>query len=196
MPRLSPRAIAALTILSGLSIWITWRAKAIELKLSQSDEAADALNGKPAPDFHLPSLDGGTISPADFLGKKALVVGFWASWCGPCQEELPQLAAFYNRTRKRGSDYEMVAISIDDDPAAARKAAADMKLPFPVLLDPGGHISRQYRVSAIPELFLISKEGRVYHVKVDDSISVGLTLDQYLGTKLYGRPGAADGGSH
>lgn len=188
--RISLRAAAAMVILIVFTIWITWRAKAIEVGMIQSDQEVNALNGKPAPDFHLSSLDGRTLSPGDFRGRKSLVVAFWVSWCGPCREELLQLAAFYQRTHKPDSNYEIVAISIDDDPAAARKAAVNMKLPFPVLLDEAertaagffpGKISRLYHVNGIPELFLIGKEGRVYHVDVGDDASAAWTLAEYLG---------------
>lgn len=183
--RTSLRAAAAIIIFIALTIWITWRAKTIEIRLGQSGEEVNALNGKPAPDFHLASLDGRTVSPGDFRGRESLVVAFWASWCGPCREELPQLAAFYQRTHKPDSNYEIVAISIDDDPTAARKAAVDMKLPFPVLLDqPNGtarNVAGSYHVTGIPELFLIGKEGRVYHVEVGDDATAAWTLASYLG---------------
>jgi peroxiredoxin len=188
--RISLRAAAAIATLIIFTIWITWRAKSIEMILSHSDEEVNELNGKPAPDFHLPSLDGRTVSPGDFRGQKSLAVTFWASWCGPCREELPQLAAFYRRTHKPDSNYDLVAISIDDNPMAARKAAVDMQLPFPVLLDEVEHtaaglrpgkISRLYHVNGIPELFLIGKEGRVYHVEVGDDSAAAWTLAEYLG---------------
>jgi peroxiredoxin len=190
------RATGLLAVFAVFTIWVTWHAKAIDLKLNQLDQEAAGLNGKPAPDFHLRSLDGRTISPAESRGRENLVVAFWASWCGPCRQELPQLAAFYDQTHKPDSDYEIVAISVDEDAMAARKATADMKLPFPVLLDQDGRTSRLYGVDGIPALFLVNKVGSVYYVQSRDDMAVGATLAKYLGTSYSLVPGAANAGSH
>jgi peroxiredoxin len=106
------------------------------------------------------------------------------------------LAAFYDQTHKPDSDYEIVAISVDEDATAARKAAADMKLPFPVLLDRDSSTSRRYGVDGIPALFLINKVGSVYYVQARDDMAVGATLAKYLGTSYSLLPGAANARSH
>ncbi|MGO9009772.1 MAG: TlpA family protein disulfide reductase [Bryobacteraceae bacterium] len=195
--RPSPSAVAALAALAAFTVWITWRAKAIETRLSGHAGQATALDGKPAPDFRLAALDGRTLSPADFRGKK-LVVSFWASWCGPCRMELPALAKFYRQTHKSDADYEIVSINIDDDRAAAQAAATELKVPFPVLLDPTSKTSRTYGVDAIPTLFVIDKDGKVLHGQVGFAPGFEIILAQQLGIRNFNPiTGAADAsGSH
>src|ERR1039458_3902788 len=76
--RLSPAAVLAIMALAVFTVWITWRAKALELDLGVNSQKL-ALTGRQAPDFHLPALDGRTVSLSDFHGRKVAVV-FWASW--------------------------------------------------------------------------------------------------------------------
>ncbi|MFY9728430.1 MAG: TlpA disulfide reductase family protein, partial [Bryobacteraceae bacterium] len=172
-------------------------AKAIETRLGGRGGQATALDGKSAPDFRLAALDGRSLSPADFRGKK-LVVSFWASWCGPCRMELPALAKFYRQTHKSDADYEIVSINIDDDRAAAQAAATELKVPFPVLLDPTSKTSGTYGVGAIPTLFVIDKDGKVLHGQVGFAPGFEIILAQQLGIKNYNPiTGAADAsGSH
>jgi peroxiredoxin len=196
--RPSAPAAVALAALAAFTVWITWRAKTIETSLGSFEGQASALDGKPAPDFRLASLDGRTVSPADFRGKKKLVVGFWASWCGPCRMELPALARLYRLTHKGDADYEMVAISIDEDRAAAEVAATQLKVPFAVLLDPTGKTARTYGVEAIPALFVIDKDGKVVHGLVGFQAGTDMVVAMALGIRNYNSmAGAADdSGSH
>lgn len=195
--RPSPSAIAALAALAAFTVWITWRAKAIEIRLNGHGGQATALDGKPAPDFRLASLDGRTLSPADFRGKK-LVVSFWASWCGPCRMELPALARFYRQTHKSDADYEIVSINIDDDRAAAQTAATELKVPFAVLLDPASKTLQTYGAAAIPALFVIDKDGKVLHGQTGFAPGFEFLLAQQLGIKDYNPMAGAtdDSGSH
>ena len=189
----SPRAALALALIAAFTVWITWRAKTIESSLSGSGKQVSELDGKPAPAFRLASLDGRAVSTDEFRGKK-LVVGFWASWCGPCRMELPVLARFYRQTHTADAGYEVVAIDIDDDRAAAEAAATELKLPFAVLLDADGKVSKSYGVDAIPALFVIDENGKV----VRGEAGFEFALAQELGIKNYSpTAGAAnDSGSH
>ena len=101
------------------------------------------------------------MSIADFRGKKALIVTFWASWCGPCRMEMPILRDFYQKRAQANTDFEILAISLDDDREAAETAATELKMPFPVLLDTAHAAADAYQVQAIPTLMVIDKEGKV-----------------------------------
>jgi|ERR1017187_10007711 peroxiredoxin len=197
LARPSLPAAAALAALAAFTVWITWRAKAIDTRLGGRGGQVTALDGKPAPEFHLTALDGRTVSPADFRGKK-LVVTFWASWCGPCRMELPQLAKFYQRTHKGDTDYEIVSISIDDERAAAETAATQLKVPFPVLLDPTSKTLQSYGADAIPALFVIDQDGKVLHGQVGFAPGFEIILAQELGIKNFNPMAGAtdDSGSH
>ncbi len=169
-------AIAALVV---FTIWITWRAKVLESG-SQPGGQSFALLRKPAPDFSLPTLDNRTISLADYRGKK-LVVSFWASWCGPCRLEMPVLRSFYERAHKPGAEFDFLAISLDEDRGAAERAANQMKLPFPIVLDPEQKTAGTYGVYGIPTLFVIDKGGRVAYAGAGFNPALEVILAAQLG---------------
>jgi peroxiredoxin len=193
---LPPRATAALAVLAVFTVWITWRAKALEGGIRAIHDTSK-LEGKPAPDFQLQSLDGRTVSLSDFRGKRTVVVSFWASWCGPCRMELPVLTEFYKKTHKPDSNFEIVAISIDEDRSAAQEFANSIKLPFPVLMDLSGQTSHTYGVEGIPMLFVIGWDGKVRSVHEGFDPSLPYLLARDLGIKDYNSlPGAANDASH
>jgi peroxiredoxin len=134
MPWRHPPAAIALIALGIFTIWITWRAKSLELG-SLEINSKPLMIGKQAPDFHLAAMDGRTVSLSDFRGRKKVVIDFWASWCGPCRLEMPEMRRFYQSAHKGDANFEFLAISIDDDLVAAETAAKHDKLQFPVLLD-------------------------------------------------------------
>src|SRR5260370_5120337 len=134
-PRLSATAILSITVLALCTVLMTWRDSLLETAVQREREQPELVE-KPAPDFSALTLDGRTVSLADFRGQKKVVVAFWASWCGPCRLEMPSLVQFYKRNHSDSSDFEILAVSIDEDPKAAADFATAMKLNFPVLVDP------------------------------------------------------------
>jgi len=182
----------ALASLALFTIWITWRAKALEMRLSHADESI-ALLHKQAPDFRLQSLDGRTISLADFRGKKKVVLTFWASWCGPCRMETPALREFYQQHAKSLGEFEIVAISIDETRDAAENAANEWKMPYPVLLDSQHKTADAYQVSAIPTLFVIDRNGQVEYGHVGFDSNVQIMLSQLMNFPVTLVPGGRDG---
>jgi peroxiredoxin len=175
--RLSATSVAAIAMLAAFTIFITWRAKKLELFYHDRGETP-SLTGKMAPDFSLPALDGRTVSLADYRGRKKLVVSFWASWCGPCRLETPALKDFYERHRKSSDNFELLAISMDDDRAVAEAFAAEAGMPFPVLLDLKSTASNAFGVDSIPTLFVIDQSGKVTygHTGYDASVKIQLAL--------------------
>lgn len=184
-PLRSALAIAALAV---FTVWITWRAKALEMG-SRPEGTASQMLGKPAPDFALESLGGQKIALADYRGK-TLVASYWASWCGPCRMEIPVLAKFYQRTHHADSNFEILAISVDRERDAAAGAAKSLKMPFPVLLDPESHTADAYKVDAIPTLFVIDKSGKVVFTHTGFTMGLDLMLAQQLAIKNYSAAGA------
>jgi len=178
-PGVSRRTALAIGGLAVLTVWLTWRAKSLELH-SQAYGQAVAILHKPAPDFQLPGFDGRTISLADYRGKK-VVVSFWASWCGPCRVELPVLRSFFEKTYRRDGGFEMIAINLDTDREAAEAAAVQEKLPFPVLLDPGQKTANAFGVQGIPALFVIGTNGRVDYGQVGFNPGLEIILAGQLG---------------
>jgi cytochrome c biogenesis protein CcmG, thiol:disulfide interchange protein DsbE len=174
---------AAIVILAAFTIWISWCAKTLELRLSAS--RSTLLRDRTAPDFSLPALDGRTISLRDYRDRKTLIVFFWASWCGPCRLEAPLLSAFYNRTHGSNDHFEIIGINIDEEREAADAFARKTKLPFPVLLDASKAVATAYGVDQIPVLYVIDTHGVVTSVQVGLEPGLDIQLAQLLGIKNY-----------
>ncbi len=159
-PGVSVKTILGIVVLAAFTILMTWRARVLENNL-ESESERPALVDKLAPDFSASTLDGRTVSLADYRGQKKVVVTFWASWCGPCRLEMPGLIRFYKKNHNDSSDFEILAVSIDEDTKEAADFAAKQKLNFPVLLDPGQKVANAFEVEGIPTMFVIDKDGRI-----------------------------------
>ena len=181
-PVLSPMAIAGIVLLATLTVLLTWRASVLESTLRQEDEQP-ALVGRLAPDFSTATLDGRTVSLADFRGQKKVVIAFWASWCGPCRLEMPALIEFYKKNHSDSSDFEILAVSIDEDTKEAENFATSQKLNFPVLLDPAENVAKAYEVEGIPTMFVIDKDGRILFGHSGYSATMQYQLANELGIK-------------
>ena len=114
--------------------------------------------GQKAPGFTLATLDGGRSSLADHHDK-LVVLNFWATWCQPCALEMPSLEALWRRYRERG----LVVVAVSVDRGSPRNLlepyVRNLKLTFPILLDPDAKTSNGWRVTALPATFLISPGG-------------------------------------
>src|SRR5438128_4510093 len=127
--RVSATTILAVVVLAAFTVLITWRAALLERSLER-DAEQPALVEKPAPDFSATTLDGRRVSLSDFRGQKNVVVSFWASWCGPCRMEMPGLVKFYANNHDGASDFEILAVNIDEDPKDASDFTSEHKLNF------------------------------------------------------------------
>lgn len=181
--------IAALAV---FTLFITWQAKSLEKRIHERSEAS-ALVNKQAADFALPSLNEQRITLADYRGKKKVVLSFWASWCGPCRMELPILADFYRKYHKADSNFEILAVSVDDDRGEAEAYARKAKLPFPVLLDPDSKVADSYSVEGIPTMFVIDTNGTIFWGNSGMDTAMEVRLAMQLGIDLRPqKPGATD----
>lgn len=117
---------------------------------------------EPAPDFTLTDLDGDSLNTADLRGKNVLV-NFWATWCGPCRQEMPMLEA---ASAEYAPDLVVLAVNIGEEPWRVKKFIYDLGLSFEVLMDEGNQVQNLYRVRAYPTSYLIDTRGvvRAQHV--------------------------------
>jgi thiol-disulfide isomerase/thioredoxin len=116
--------------------------------------AADA-NG-PAPDFTLASKGGGNVRLQEQRGNVVLI-NFWASWCGPCREELPYLEALQQEYADLG--FTILAVNVDEDPSKADILLNDIAVSFPVLFDVNDDVSKLYDVQAMPTTVIVDRDG-------------------------------------
>ncbi len=116
-----------------------------------------------APDFTLKSKDNGNIKLSENRGNIVLV-NFWASWCGPCRQELPAMEALYQEYADLG--FEILAVNVDDEESKADVLLDDIEVTFPVLYDTKGDVSKLYDVNAMPTTVLIDRDGnqRLVHL--------------------------------
>ena len=135
----------------------------ISCGLSQLDTNRASLQvGSIAPDFSLQSSSDTTIQLSSLRGK-VVVVNFWASWCGPCKDEMP---AIQNVFSKYSENLIVLGVNDEDTISTIRDFAKQFELTFPLLLDSTGSVSVQYGVRAYPSTFFIDRDGLIFHIVV------------------------------
>jgi peroxiredoxin len=126
-----------------------------------SSLASSGMEGQTAPDFELKSSTGENLRLSEYRGE-VVMINFWATWCGPCRQEMPLLDELYNRYQRVG--FNLLGVNIDDDSRRAMQMAEELGIDFPVLFDAGKEVSRLYDVEAMPVTVLVDREGRVRYV--------------------------------
>jgi peroxiredoxin len=137
-----------------------------------------AAVGDPAPEVALPALDGSLQKLSSYAGRVVLV-DFWATFCGPCRQELPALEAL----RGRYPEVVVLAVSIDDAESddAVREVARDLHLGFPVLRDPTGSVAFTYMKHAMtPSTAIVGRDGRIRAIHIGYAASPEAHLEQEM----------------
>jgi thiol-disulfide isomerase/thioredoxin len=91
-----------------------------------------------------------------------VLINFWASWCGPCRQEMPLLSELHDKYKDMG--FTVLGINVEENSADARKLLKDMPVSFPVLFDNDSTVSRQYDVVAMPSTVLVDRDGNVRYL--------------------------------
>ena len=129
--------------------------------LATSSLAASDLAGLPAPDFALKSSTGENLRLSEYRGD-VVMINFWATWCGPCRQEMPLLDQLYTRYERVG--FSLLGVNIDDDSSRAMDMMKELGVSFPVLFDARKEVSQLYNVDAMPVTVLVDREGNVRYV--------------------------------
>lgn len=112
-----------------------------------------------APDFAVPDLAGKAVRLSALRGKVVLV-SLWTTWCPPCRAEMPSMEKLYQRLR--GRDFELLAVSQDEDgKRVVEPFVREMRLSFPILVDPDHQVGDRYGVWGYPETFIVDRTGHV-----------------------------------
>jgi peroxiredoxin len=123
--------------------------------------ASSSLEGQTAPDFVLKSAQGENLRLSEYRGD-VVMVNFWATWCGPCRQEMPLLDELYSRYQRVG--FRLLGANIDDNSAKAMDMVSELGVSFPVLFDMRKEVSKLYQVDAMPVTVIIDREGTVRYV--------------------------------
>jgi len=147
----------ALVFRSGLNTWMRAVALTGALAMTSLVAASSAL----APSFALPSRSGDTVSLAQLKGK-VVMLNFWASWCGPCRQEMPLLDQMHKRYS--GLGFTLVGVNVDANSKDAEEWLSKTPVSFPVLFDRESKVSAMYAVKAMPSTVFIDRKGNVRYL--------------------------------
>lgn len=130
-------------------------ALSLVLMLGLSSVQAESMN-VPAPDFTLESRQGENLRLRDFRGE-VVMLNFWASWCGPCRQEMPLMDELYEQYKDLG--FTILAVNVDEDRGEAHRFLDKVPVSYPILYDPESNVSEQYEVQAMPTTVMIDRDG-------------------------------------
>jgi peroxiredoxin len=112
---------------------------------------------KAAPQFSAPALDGhGRVDLASLRGHPA-VLNFWASWCGPCTRETPELVSF----ARSHPNVRVLGLAVTDKPSASRAFARKYHVGYPLGIDRSGDVGNRYGIPGLPSTFILDRDGRI-----------------------------------
>jgi peroxiredoxin len=117
--------------------------------------------GADAPDFALRSATGANLRLSEHRGQ-VVMINFWATWCGPCRQEMPKLDEIFSRYERAG--FTLLGINIDEDTGRAQRLADELGVSFPLLFDDEQNVSRLYDVQAMPMTVMVDRSGKVRSV--------------------------------
>ena len=141
-------SIASALLALGASLALPLGAHAVGLKES-------------APDFTLKSLDGSNLRLEEYRGQVVLI-NFWASWCGPCRQEMPLLDRLHHRYEDTG--FAVLGVNVEGEAAPAQGIVDKTNVTFPILIDEGQKVSDMYNLQAMPTTVVVDRDGVVRYI--------------------------------
>jgi peroxiredoxin len=121
--------------------------------------------GGPPPTLALKDLDGRLHQLSDYRGK-VILINFWATWCGPCRDEMPSIQSL--KETLAGRPFAVLAVNLDEPESRVKKFLSQMKVDFTVLLDPERKAARAWDARILPASFVIGPDGRIRYSLVGE----------------------------
>ena len=134
------------------------RIAAITAALAIALPALVGSSGGAAPQFTLSARSGPNVSLAQYHGQ-VVMINFWASWCGPCRQEMPLLESIYKKYHKLG--FTLLGVNVEPDSKAADAWLKDTQVSFPILYDKESKVSKLYDVAGMPSTVIIDRSGKL-----------------------------------
>jgi peroxiredoxin len=159
----------------GLGSWVVVAAialAAVAMLVFGSSSSPPVGRGAVAPDYSLRGLDSPELHSLSKLKGKVVLVNFWATWCKPCEEEMPAMERLYRKLHPAG--LEMVAISVGEEAEVVRAFRDRLRLTFPILLDQDKSAAKEWQTFAFPETLLVDRDGKI--------------LERYVGPRDWDTP--------
>lgn len=151
----NPVALFVVALVVALGIYVGYH----KARHPGATLTAHLTQSSPAPDFSLESLDGKTMRLSDFRGK-AVLLNFWATWCGPCKVEMPWFVDLQNEYGSQG--LQIVGVAMDDaSKEDIAKFAKDMGVNYPILIGKESVGDEYGGVNGLPESFFIARDGKI-----------------------------------
>ena len=144
----------AVIVTSKLNPWL----RAVTVAAMLATTSLVGASASMAPTFTLPSRGGDNVSLGQLKGR-VVMLNFWASWCGPCRQEMPLLDQMHKRYSALG--FTLVGVNVDTDSKDAEDWLSKTPVSFPVLFDRESKVSKLYDVSAMPSTVFIDRKGNV-----------------------------------
>jgi peroxiredoxin len=135
---------------------------ALEPERNDTGRVAAADPGRIAPDFRLARLGGGDLRLSDLRGN-VVIVNFWASWCAPCRQEMPEFVRLYRENEGKG--LEIVAVDLQEADTQVQGFVDEFGMRFPVVFDRTGEVARTYRVRQLPVTLILDRDGVIRATK-------------------------------
>jgi thiol-disulfide isomerase/thioredoxin len=134
--------------------------KGVAVAVVCASAAMSASSSGPAPGFTLSARGGKTISLDQYRGQ-VVMINFWATWCGPCRQEMPLLEDIYKKYKPMG--FTMLAVNVEPDTKAAEAWLGKLSKPvtFPVAFDVDSKVSKMYKVAGMPSTVFVDRKGNV-----------------------------------
>jgi thiol-disulfide isomerase/thioredoxin/outer membrane lipoprotein-sorting protein len=159
-PQIGPTQFALAIPEGAIAVQAFGKEPKLEEAMAPSFPQVEGLiaNGEEAPDFSLQDLGGNAYALSDLSGKVVLL-DFWATWCGPCRMEMPEIQKIHDDLKGKG----LVVLGVNDesDVNAVKQFLSDSGYTYPTVRDPKGETYSAYRISAIPAIYIITKDGKV-----------------------------------
>lgn len=143
-----------------------------------SNAGADAAGLEKAPDFSVTDLEGNTLNNADFLGK-VVFINFWATWCPPCRQEIPDFIKAYEGLKDEG--FVIIGLAVSDREPNVKRFVKDQGINYPVAMAPDAVVAAFQPGQYIPATIIVDPEGNIgdKHVGVMDTAMIERIFKEY-----------------